>query len=149
MLLFWSSALNWLTRGYDTPYAHRDMRRDGKPIWLVVVLNLYDHTLRVYWCLTDNHENLKNRLIWTLHHSASFNPSTLTEARNEPSFVKKTARMRASPSENIFSNKGPLTCLQQPVTIKTKRLKAFNWNEMYELYKHQHMNNYIYYAFYP
>jgi len=85
-------------------------------------------------------ENYMIVLRWTLHHSACFNPSNPSAARNVPAFVKKTANLQASKSENIFSNKGPPTFLQPSVTIKTKTLKDFNGNEMYEFNMHQHMH---------
>jgi hypothetical protein len=141
-LLFRSSALNCQTLFYITSYARCDTRRDGKPIWLVVVINLYDHHFVLIGVL-QSWKLKKIVLRWTLHHSACFRPSNPSAAKSVPAYVKKTASLQASPSENIFSNKEPLTCLQQSVTINAKRLKAFTGIEVHELNKHQHMHNFI------
>jgi len=49
-------------------------------------------------------------LRWTLHDSACFNPSNPSAARKVLAFVKKTAGLQASKSENIFSNLPTATC---------------------------------------
>ena len=71
-LPFLPSALSCPTLGYSSSYFLRrawmhtkEYTEEQEPLCLIVVINLYDHTLHVRLCLTNNHEN------WETDHPAT------------------------------------------------------------------------------